>query len=395
MRVVKVVSNNAVPYDRRVWLEAVTLAEAGHAVTVICPREPGAMKRAETLEGVDVRRYSLPIEGVGTVGLVAEFLWSFLAIAAKLLRIRISSGTIHVLHVANPPETLWPLALVMQQFGTKFVFDHHDLSPEMYLAKGGSPNGMVHRALLFMERRTLRQADLVVATNHSYADLAVERAGIKRDKIVVVRSAPDPTRWQIEPVDESIREGKRYAIGYLGEMGDQDGIDHLLDAAVLVRCERDDIRYVLIGDGPHQEYLQNYASKVGLDDVVTFTGRQVGDALCGYMSSLDLAVCPDPKTNWSDRSTMNKILDYMFFALPMVSYDLTESRVSAGTEAALFVDGHQPADLARGILALMDDEPRRAAMGAAGRERLLSELTWEHSGQALLAAYGRLERNEL
>ncbi len=390
MRVVKVVSNNAVPYDRRVWQEAVTLADAGHEVIVVCPREPRAPERRVTLEGVDVRRYWLPFEGTTAIGLVTEFAISLVLVSWTLLGIRRRHGPIDVLHVANPPETFWPLARLLQTRGTRFVFDHHDLSPEMFVAKGGRSGGVVHRVLMWLERRTVETADLIVSTNASYRDLVIERDGADPDKVVVVRSAPDTSRWHRRPPDPAVRNGRTFAVGYLGEMGDQDGIDHLIDAAAAVRSVRDDVQYVLIGDGPHHATLVEHAHRLGLDDCFTFTGRQVGADLCRLMSSLDIGVSPDPPTDWSDRSTLNKIVDYMFFGLPIVSYRLTESMVSAGDEAALFVDGVAPADLALGIRSLLDDPFERQRMGDAGARRVREHLTWEHSATVLIDAYRRL-----
>jgi glycosyltransferase involved in cell wall biosynthesis len=394
VRVIKVVSNGAVPYDRRVWLEATTLAQAGHDVTVICPRDESAPEKRVQLEGVSIERYWLPFEGNSAPGLVLEFLWSLVAVTYRLLRLR-RTGPIDVLHVANPPETFWSIARVLQRSGTSFVFDHHDLSPEMYIAKGGKADGVIHRALRWMERQSLNTADLVISTNDSYAQLATERGDVPADRVAVVRSAPDFSRWEITARDPTVANGRDFVVGFLGEMGDQDGIEHLLDAAAIVRRSRDDVQYVLVGDGPHQSKLEEYARVNELEDCVTFTGRRLGLELCHIMSSMDIGVAPDPITDWSRNSTINKIMDYMFFSMPIVSYALKESMVSAGEESALFVRGETPDALAAGIEELLDDPDLRTRMGQAGRARVQKHLGWNKSAIALLEAYGRLEATGL
>lgn len=390
MRVVKVVSNGAVPYDRRVWLEATTLAQAGHDVTVVCPRDSAAPEKRLRIEGVDIERYWLPFEGNSAPGLIVEFVWSLLAVACRLLRLRRSSS-IDILHVANPPETFWPIARILQRSGTRFVFDHHDLSPEMYVAKGGKPGGLIYRVLRWMEYQSLKTADLVISTNDSYARIAADRGGVAISRIAVVRSAPDFSRWTVTEKDVQVANGRRFVVGFLGEMGEQDGIEHLLDAAAIVRRSRDDVQFVLVGDGPHQAKLESYARSKGLGDCTTFTGRRVGDDLCRLMSSMDIGVAPDPITDWSGNSTINKIMDYMFFSLPIVSYPLHESMVSAGEASALFVEGDTPDALAAGIDWLLEDPERRETMGAAGRARVREHLGWDKSAVALLHAYERLE----
>jgi glycosyltransferase involved in cell wall biosynthesis len=391
-RVLIVVQNLPVPFDRRVWLEATTLARSGYDVSVICPKAKGFNASFEVLEDVHIYRYPLPVDAQGALGFIAEFLWCFLRTAGKTLRVALRGRGFDVLHVCNPPETYWPLAYACRLFGKRFLFDHHDLSPEMYEAKfdGGGSRRMV-AGLRFLERMTFRVADLVVTTNDSHKRIAVERGGLDPDDVFVVRSGPDLTRLTVYPPDPGWRRGKRHLLVYLGEICKQDGVDHLIRAVRLLRDEfgREDVHCVLIGGGPHQPSIKAYAEEVGVADLCTFTGRVSDEQLCRILSSADVGVDPDPKNPWSDKSTMNKIMEYMYFGLPIVAYDLTENRYSA-RDAAVYARANSERELARRIADLLDDPQRRAAMGARGGERVRRALAWEYSAPALLAAYDRL-----
>ena len=390
-RVLIVVQNLPVPFDRRVWLEATTLAKAGYKVSVICPKAKGFNRSFEVLEDVHIYRYGLPVDAQGALGFLAEFSWCFLRTAMKTVRVVVAGRGFDVLHVCNPPETYWPLARFWKRFGKRFLFDHHDLSPEMYEAKFGSAGGRTVAGLRFLERMTFRAADLVVTTNESHKRVAVERGGVAPENVYVVRSGPDLERLTLYPPDPAWRKGKRHLLVYLGEICKQDGVDHLVRAVKLLRDElgRDDVHCVLVGGGPHQPSIKAYAEELGVSDLCTFTGRVSDDDLCRILSSADVGVDPDPKNPWSDRSTMNKIMEYLFFRLPVVGYDLTENRVSAG-QAALFATHNREGDLARRIAELLDDPDRRREMGRVGQERVRSVLAWEHSAPVLLAAYDRL-----
>jgi glycosyltransferase involved in cell wall biosynthesis len=390
-RVLIVVQNLPVPFDRRVWLEATTLARAGYQVSVISPKAKGFNASFEVLEDVHIYRYGLPVDAQGALGFVAEFLWCFARTAMKSVRVAVRGRGFDVLHVCNPPETYWLLGRFWKLFGKRFLFDHHDLSPEMYQVKFDSAGGSALTGLRFLERQTFRAADLVITTNESHKRIAAERGGVAPDDVYVVRSGPDLARLTVYPPDPAWRRGKRHLIAYLGEICKQDGVDHLVRAVKLLRDElgRDDVHCVLVGGGPHQPAIKAYAEEIGVAEDCTFTGRVSDDDLCRILSSADVGVDPDPKNDWSDKSTMNKIMEYMFFGLPIVAYDLTEARVSAGG-AALFTEPNDERALAAGIAELLDDPERRREMGQGGRERVRKELAWEHSAPVLLAAYDRL-----
>jgi glycosyltransferase involved in cell wall biosynthesis len=387
-RILIIVQNLPVPFDRRVWLEATTLTRAGYHVSVVCPKGKGYDASRESLEGVDIYRYAVPIDARGTAGFIAEFAWCFLRTAVLSFRVALAGRGFDVLHVCNPPETYWPLGWFWRLSGKRFVFDHHDLSPEMFAVKFGARQGLLHRALLFLERRTFAVADIVIATNESHKRLAIARGGKQPEEVFVVRSGPELSRFRRYEADAAWRRGKRHLLVYLGEICLQDGVDHLVRALRLLRDElgRRDFHCVFVGGGPHQPAIVRYAGALGVADLCTFTGRVSDDELCRILSSADLAVGPDPKNAWSDQSTMNKIIEYMYFALPIVAYDLTETRISAG-EAALYAPPNSEAALAGGIDALLDDPDRRARMGRIGVDRVRGALAWDYSVAPLLAAY--------
>jgi glycosyltransferase involved in cell wall biosynthesis len=387
-RVLIIVQNLPVPFDRRVWLEATSLTAAGYAVSVICPKAKGYTASLERLEGVDIYRYGLPIAAQGAAGFVMEFAWCFLCACMKSVRVAAAGRGFDVIHACNPPETYWLLAWFWRLFGKRFLFDHHDLSPEMYAAKFGRDFGPMYQGLLFLERMTFRSADVVITTNESHKRIAQERGGLAPEDVFVIRSGPDLGRFEVHEPDPAWKKGKRFLLAYLGEMCKQDGVDHLVRAIRLLRADlrRDDLHAVFVGGGPEQPLIRAYADAQGVGDLCTFTGRVSDDDLCRILSSADVAVDPDPKTAWSDKSTMNKIMEYMFFGLPIVCYDLTEHRVSA-QEAALYVEANSERALAEGIVALLDDPARRARMSRCGAERVREKLVWQHSVPPLLAAY--------
>jgi glycosyltransferase involved in cell wall biosynthesis len=387
-RVLIIVQNLPVPFDRRVWLEATSLTAAGYAVAVICPKAKGYTAAFETLEGVDIYRYGLPIDAKGAAGFVVEFAWCFLCSFLQSVRVALAGRGFDVIHACNPPETYWLLAWFWRLFGKRFLFDHHDLSPEMYAAKFGRDFGLMYRGLLLLERLTFRSADVVITTNESHKRIAQTRGGLAPKDVFVIRSGPDLARFRVFDPDPAWKQGKPFLLVYLGEMCKQDGVDHLVRAVRILRrdLQRADLHAVFVGGGPEQPMIRAYADEQGVGHLCTFTGRVSDDELCRILSSADVAVDPDPKTAWSDQSTMNKIMEYMFFGLPIVCYDLTEHKVSAGA-AALYVAANSERALADGIGALLDDPARRARMARYGAERVREKLAWQHSVPPLLAAY--------
>ncbi len=388
-RVLIIVQNLPVPFDRRVWLEATTLAGAGYEVSVICPKMKGFNKARETLEGIEIYRYHQPLDPKGRLGFVAENLLALISTFFLTLRVAGSGRGFDVIHACNPPETYWTVGLFWKLFGKRFLFDHHDLSPELYQVKfGGGSGGLLRSILLLLEKATFQVADVGIATNESHKRIAVERGGMSEDRVFVVRSGPDVGRFTVYPADVTHRRGKDHLIAFLGEMGSQDGVELLVRALRLLRDEfgRDDFHCVFIGGGTHRSEIMAEAEGIGVADLCTFTGVVSDEDLCRILSSADVGVDPVPKNDWSDRSTMNKIMEYMYFGLPIVVFDLAEARVSA-QDAACYADTGSEFGLAAKLDELLSDPGRRKKMSRYGRRRLREQLAWEHSVLSLLDAY--------
>jgi len=388
-KVLIIVENLPVPFDRRVWQEARTLRAAGYGVAVICPKRPPHTASYEELEGIHVYRHPLPLEASGAPGYALEYGAALLFELALSVRVLLRHG-FDAIHACNPPDTVFLLGALYKLAGKRFLFDHHDINPELYEAKYGRRD-LFHRLLRLLERCSFRLADVSVATNESYRRIALERGGMDPDRVFIVRSGPDLARLQRLPPRPELKRGREHLVGYVGVMGRQEGIDILLRAVrhLVHDRGRHDVQFALVGGGTELDAMRAYAHDLGVSDFVTFTGRVPDRQLLEVLSTADLCVNPDVANEMNDKSTMNKIMEYMALGKPIVQFDLTEGRVSAG-EASLYARRNDERDLAAKILALVDDAQARARMGARGRERVEKVLAWEHEAPELLAAYDAL-----
>lgn len=388
-RVLIIVENLPCPFDRRVWQEARTLASAGYGVSIICPKGKGYEKGFEEIDGVAIYRHSQPFEGNGPLGYLAEYTWALAAEFVLSIRVLLSRG-FDVIHACNPPDTIFLIGGFYKLFGKKFLFDHHDINPELYEAKFGRRDGL-YSLMLWLERCTFRTADVCVATNESYRRIAIGRGGRPADKVFVVRSGPDLARLRRQPPQEALKCGRRYLVGYVGVMGRQEGIDGLLRCVRHIVHERGrrDIHFGLVGGGTELPVMRRLAAQLQIEEFVTFTGRVPDAHLLAMLNTADVCVNPDIANDMNDKSTMNKIMEYMALGKPIVQYDLTEGRVSA-QDASLYARRNDPIDLADKLVSLLDDEPLRRRMGEAGLQRVQDVLSWEHEAPRLLAAYESL-----
>jgi glycosyltransferase involved in cell wall biosynthesis len=384
-RVLIIVENLPLPFDRRVWLESRTLAAAGATVSVICPTGKGYEAPYEFLEGVHIHRHPLA-EASSTGGYLREYLAALIAETRLAWKVFFGAG-FDVIHACNPPDLIFLVALPFKLLGRKFIFDHHDINPELYEAKFGK-RGFFWRLLVLMEKLTFRFADVSIATNESYRKIAIARGGMKPDKVFVVRSGPDLAHIRSMPPNPALKNGRRFLIGYVGVMGEQEGIDLLLAAVdhIVSGLGRQDVQLCLVGSGPSLPALKAMCAEMGLDPYVTFAGRAPDAEMFEILSTADVCVNPDRVNAMNDFSTMNKIMEYMALEKPIVQFDVVEGRVSA-QEASLYAAKNDPVDLAAKIVELLDDPDRRQTMGRLGRERVFRDLSWQTQISSLIAAY--------
>jgi glycosyltransferase involved in cell wall biosynthesis len=383
-RALILVENLSVPFDRRVWQECLALREVGYEVSVICPqgskqdREPYA-----EIEGVEIHRYPLTPATGGCKGFVREYgaaIWRSWRLARRL-------GRFDVVHICNPPDLLFLVALPLKLRGARVIFDQHDLVPELYLSRFDRGKDLLYRGVVALERLTYRVADVVIATNGSYQRAALERGRKSPDRVFVVRSAPDLNRFAGGVPDPALKKGKEHLLCYLGVMGPQDGVDYALCAVAALRDMRaDDWHAAFVGSGDCFEEMRALSGRLGLEDHVTFTGRIPDDELLKYLATSTVALAPDPHNPLNDVSTMNKILEYMAVGRPIVSFDLREARVSAG-DAARYAPCNDTQAFAKNVSALLDDLVERQWRGRVGQLRIGGLLSWDHSKPQLIASY--------
>jgi glycosyltransferase involved in cell wall biosynthesis len=387
-KVLIIVENAPVPFDTRVWKEALSLRNYGYQVTVLCPRGKGYEQGHEVIEGVHIYRHPTPKEGNSALGYLREYscalFWEFLYTWWIYLR-----HGFQVIQGCNPPDDIVLIALPFKLFGVKYIFDQHDANPELYLSKY-ERKGLLYQAQVWLERLTYRFSDVVMSTNESYRDIALSRGGFDPEDVFIVRNGPDSKTFKAVPANPALKYGKPYLVGYVGTMSFQEGLDILLDVALHIKnLGRRDIHFTCIGGGPGLPALRKMVTDKGLEDMVNFTGRIPDQQLLEILSTADVCVNPDRPCQMNDISTMIKIMEYMALAKPIVQFDLKEGRFSA-QEASLYADTkRQVPAFADKLLWLLENPAARKRMGEFGRRRIEQELAWEYSVENLLAAYER------
>lgn len=382
-----IVENLTMPLDRRVWQEARTLRDAGYTVSVICPVGGKYTAPYEVLEGIHVFRHPLPFEADGALGYLVEYSWALAWEFALSVKAYVKVG-FDVVQACNPPDLLFLIAGFWKYlFGKRFVFDHHDINPELYEAKFNR-RGFFHKLLTKLERWTFRVADASIATNETFREIAIKRGGMDPNRVFIVRSIPDVSRFKRVAPNDELRTGYRHIIGYVGIMGAQDGVDLLIsamDEMVNVQGRRD-IGCVIVGSGTELPNLQRMTTERGLEAHVTFTGFLSGASLLSALSSFDVGVIPDPKNTYNDKISMNKAFEYMTLGIPFVQFDLMEGRKIAG-DAALYAADNSPRDLARQVERIIEEPELKAQLSAKGQARAKALLNWDEEAQRLIACY--------
>lgn len=384
-----IVEDIPVPFDRRVWHEATALRDDGYEVKVICRTGKGYESRHEVLDGIEIYRHPMPIDPHRPLGYFLEYAIALFWQTVLAWKVYFTRG-FQVIHACSPPDLIFLVAAPFVLLGKKFVFDHHDLSPEFYEAKFGQRN-LTFQILLGLERMSFALATVSIATNQSYRAVAIERGRMAPNRVFVVRNGPDPERMRVLAPVPALKCGRRYLVGYVGTMGSQDGVEYLIGAAqhIITDMGRADVHFGIVGGGPELSRLQSLVKELGIADYVTFTGRVPDLDMLQMLNTADVCVAADIYSEANDKSTMNKIMEYMALGKPVVQFDLSEGRVSA-EDASLYALKDDKVDLARQVLALLDNPERRQEMGRSGRERVEKVLQWKHQIPSLLAAYGSL-----
>ena len=382
-----IVENLPLPFDRRVWQEANTLKENGAEVSIICPKMKGYTKKYECINGIHIYRHPLPLEARGALGYLREYtaalFWEFVLSWKIYFRKRF-----HVIQGCNPPDLIFLVALWFKLFGVKYVFDHHDINPELYIAKYNK-KGMFYRFLLWVERLTFMTANYSIATNESYREIALRRGKMKPERVTVVRSGPKLDRLRLTDGNAKYKKGRSYLVGYVGVIGEQEGIDLLLESAAHIVKQRQDVQFAIVGGGTDVEKLKKLSESMGLSAYVDFYGRVDDETMVDVLNTADICVNPDKPTVMNNLSTMNKIMEYMALKKPIVQFDLKEGRVSAQA-ASLYAINDDTKDFADKMMWLLDNEAERKKMGDFGYDRIINELSWNHEKDKLLSVYQRV-----
>jgi glycosyltransferase involved in cell wall biosynthesis len=382
-----IVENLPVPFDRRVWAEANTLTEHGAKVSVICPKMKGYTKSFETINGIDVYRHPLYIEAKGVWGYLLEYsmalFWEFILAWKIFLRKRF-----HVIHGCNPPDLIFLVALTFKLFGVKYIFDHHDINPELYFAKYGRQD-FFYRFLLRLERLTFATADYSIATNESYRQIAIQRGKMPPEKISVIRSGPKLDRLKVMPGNMKYKKGRNYMVGYVGVIGAQEGLDLLLDSIQQIVYKRCDVQFAIVGGGTELEKIKQMTSRMGLQEYIDYYGRVDDDTMVDILNTADVCVNPDRPTAMNNLSTMNKIMEYMALKKPIVQYDLKEGRFSA-EHASLYACNTSTTDFADKIVWLLDHPEECISRGEYGYHKVINELSWDYESRKLVSFFSKV-----
>ncbi len=393
-KVLMLVENLSVPADPRVWREARTLAQDGYQVSVICPK--GETRDKETyvcIDGIHIYRYHLPMMPSTARGYMQEYSLALLKTFSLTWKVLCKHG-FDVIHAANPPDLFFLIGILYRPGGKKFIFDQHDLSPEMLRVKFQKNKSRLYNVLRLLERFSYKTAHLVITTNGSQKQIAMQRGGCKPEKVFIVRNGPDLAKYPAHmPVDPMLKAqfGKRFLLAYVGVMGSQDGIEYAIQAVdeLVHQRQRRDVGLLLMGDGEQLAVLQELTSKLGLEEYVFFMGWLQREEMLHYLAICDIGLTPDPSNELNDRSTMLKTMEYMATSKPIVAFDLPETRISA-QEAALYATHNSISEFADHIETLLNDTDLRVTMGRIGRQRVEEELCWERTSLYLLQAYSTL-----
>jgi glycosyltransferase involved in cell wall biosynthesis len=384
-----IVENLPVPFDRRVWQEAQALHRAGWTVSVICPTNPDYPKAFEVIDDIAIYRHPLPPEGQGGIAYLREYSAALLHEFRLLFKVHRERG-FSIIQACNPPDIIFLAALPFKLMGKRFIYDQHDVSPELFIVKFGK-KGFLYSALMFFERMSYRIADQVITANATFKDLALSRGGKTPSQVEVVYGVPDRQRIRRVEPEPGLRDGRKFVLGYVGIINEQDGVDHLVRAvAHLVKDSGfRDFRAVVVGSGPALEMSRALARSLDVEDFILFSGYLKGEKLLAYLSAFDIGIIPDPFNEANDLMSMNKVFEYCALGIPTACYALKETQRLLG-DAGVYAPSHEPAGLAEACLRLMQDEPLRARSATAAAKLSAEKFLWENEARKYVAAYERV-----
>jgi glycosyltransferase involved in cell wall biosynthesis len=384
-----VVENLPVPFDRRVWQEAQALNRAGWTVSVICPTNADFPKTFEVIDDIAIYRHPLPPEGRGGLAYLREYSTALLHEFRLLFKVHRERG-FSVIQACNPPDLIFLVALPFKLMGKRFIYDQHDVSPELFVVKFGK-KGLLYRALMFFERMSYLMADQVITANATFKDLAISRGGKTPSQVEVVYGVPDRMRIRRVEPEPGLRGERKFVLGYVGIINEQDGVDHLVRAvAHLVKVMGfRDFRAVVVGSGPALELSRSLARSLEVEDFILFSGYRKGDKLLAYLSAFDIGIIPDPFNEANDLMSMNKVFEYCALGIPTACYPLKETQRLLG-DAGVYAPSHEPAGLAEACLKLMQDDALRARAAASATKLSAESFLWENEARKYAATFERV-----
>jgi glycosyltransferase involved in cell wall biosynthesis len=384
-----IVENLSVPFDRRVWQEAQSLNKAGWQVAVICPSSARHPEKFEEIDGIAIYRHKLPLEAKGRFAFLLEYTCALFHELRLLIKVYLDRG-FNIIQACNPPDLIFLVALPFKLFGKRFIFDHHDVVPELFYIKF-KQTGIFHHLLLWCEWLTFKSADLVISSNETLREIAVNRGGKRPEKVIAIYGVPDRKSFYRTAPDDGIRNGRKFALGYIGIIGDQDGLDHVIHAVHhLLRDQGyEDFQAIIVGDGPALPAVRALCRALAVEEHVTFTGYLTGDRLRQHISTFDIGLIPDPVNEFNDKISMNKVFEYSTLGIPIVAYPLTETQRLLG-DAAVYAKSADPSGLAAACLELMSDNALRASCATKARQRASESFSWEREAGKYVRAFERV-----
>jgi glycosyltransferase involved in cell wall biosynthesis len=386
-----IVENKPAPLDRRVWPEALFAKELGFAVSVISPENERATGKYVEIDDIEIFRYPKEINSLKKLGFVSEYINAFIRESLLSLKIYFTKP-FHIIHAANPPDHIFIIAIFYKLLGIRFIFDHHDLSPELYRVKFSKDKNLIYKILMICEKLSCKLADAIISTNMSYRNIAIRRHHVDPKKVFVVRN--DPKKDECIYEEEIIKKEKsKIILLFLGSINPQDGVDKLLKALYYLVNDLKETNFIcqILGGGDSLPLMIQMAKDLKLDNFIEFKGWVTEKKeIKKYLHSSDICIEPAPDNELNRHSTFIKVMEYMAAGKPIVAYDLKETKISTNNSALLVRPG-KVKEFAKAIKKLIDEPQLRLELGNTGKNRIQNQLNWENTSLNLKRAYDSLK----